>query len=454
VQRRWVSAGSGGAGALRLRRSVMGNPAQSEWGGCGRLRAPRRGLLVGQWRPERDSVSLGSPWGERRRRRRRRQLSDSVGRRRSLVGKKRGPGSGQPPGEGWCLRSGGTSSLKFGVFSWRGDRQTISMAHHETSSSWHLAPGETILRKHLHARYGASNQGGICYSKDSNNVFIFTDPAEGELHGYLDLWMDDGRFHYTGQGKLGDQRMEKGNRRILNHRVDNTRLRLFSGSRGQVEYMGEFEVDEQDPWYETDAPESESGRIRRVIVFRLVPVDVSARAPEVELAEILADGTNEVKSISIESGVTETSFVHPSREVYTADRKESQLVRKFAAHVDWRGYNATRRQIKPKDERRPLFTDMYIDGVNLLVEAKGSVTREDVRMAIGQLADYRRFLDSPQGAVLLPSRPRCDLLDLIEVEGYGVIWEGEPSMAKSRRSLEFEALPGIESLLPRRSSTR
>lgn len=51
------------------------------------------------------------------------------------------------------------------------------------------------------------------------------------------------------------------------------------------------------------------------------------------------------------------------------------------------------------------------------------MTCKSVRMAIGQLADYRRFVDPQIQALLVPSQPRPDLLTLLGTEGISVIWE-------------------------------
>ena len=83
--------------------------------------------------------------------------------------------------------------------------------------------------------------------------------------------------------------------------------------------------------------------------------------------------------------------------------------------------------IRPKGEAKPLFTDLYDATDHVLIEAKGSVTREAIRMAIGQLADYRRFLHEPACAILLPSKPRAALLRLIADQKLGVIWREENS---------------------------
>jgi hypothetical protein len=92
---------------------------------------------------------------------------------------------------------------------------------------WSLRPGETIQRKTLHIQFGGGGQGGIGPSALTPNVFVFTDPATGAQHGYVDGWQDDGCFHYTGEGQRGDQTMKRGNAAILRHRQERRSLRVF-----------------------------------------------------------------------------------------------------------------------------------------------------------------------------------------------------------------------------------
>jgi hypothetical protein len=81
-----------------------------------------------------------------------------------------------------------------------------------------------------------------------------------------------------------------------------------------------------------------------------------------------------------------------------------------------------RKQILPPGELEPLFTDIYVEELSLLVEAKGSTERNAFRMAVGQIADYRRFLNGPRCAILLPAKPRQDLLELAKTEEIAVVW--------------------------------
>lgn len=290
------------------------------------------------------------------------------------------------------------------------------------SNSWKLQPGDRVSRKELQEEYGGRTQGGIGPSRKTPNVLIFTDPASGEQHGYYDGWQPDGCFHYTGEGQRGDQRMVSGNRSILDHAEEGRSLRLFKGARGEVEYMGEFVLDSETPWYETDAPETGGGELRQVIVFRLRPVD--STAPEISQSKIADVITaDEVKEVPIEEHNTERTFVEPQREPYEAERKESGLVQALAVQYRGAGHQVCRHQIVPPGEVKPLFTDLYVKSAGILIEAKGSATREAVRMAIGQLADYARFLPvDTRKVILLPSRPRPDLEALALSQSVALMW--------------------------------
>jgi hypothetical protein len=78
----------------------------------------------------------------------------------------------------------------------------------------------------------------------------------------------------------------------------------------------------------------------------------------------------------------------------------------------------------PPGEAKPLFSDLFDRTTRTLIEGKGSVERGSIRTAIGQLADYRRFVDDGNAtcAVLLPEEPRPDLLALLGSAAIAAIW--------------------------------
>lgn len=64
--------------------------------------------------------------------------------------------------------------------------------------------------------------------------------------------------------------------------------------------------------------------------------------------------------------------------------------------------------------------------------------RPAIRMAIGQLADYARLVSpQPQKALLVPSKPRSDLLALAQSERIKVVWpEGQAYVTSDGEAIE------------------
>jgi hypothetical protein len=225
--------------------------------------------------------------------------------------------------------------------------------------------------------------------------------------------------------------MAQGNRSILDNEAQDRSLRLFEPSSGEVTYLGEFELDPEQPYYETDGRESENA-IRKVIVFKLRPRK-SSIAPTATTP--VADGrSTEVDIVPVEEQYTEHAFVDPSREPYEAERREAKLVLALRDFLAGKGNDVSRLRVIPAGEAKPLFADLLDETANVLVEAKGSVSREAIRMAIGQLADYSRFRPDATRTILVPERPRADLVALARSVGAVVLWpadgsyEAEPRM--------------------------
>lgn len=281
-----------------------------------------------------------------------------------------------------------------------------------------LKPGDTIKRTELHARYGGRRQGGISPSKQSQNVFLFTDQARGAIHGYIyDGENEDGLYHYTGEGQYEDQRMVQGNRSIRDHQAEGRALHLFDASAGSATYMGEFEYVDH---YSADAPETGNGDTRSVIVFRLRRLSGdSPLAPS--RAEPLVGQS--VKEVPVERQLTERMMITPNREPYMAERREQKLVIELMASLRAQGHDVCRLELHFEGEPASLLCDLYDRTSNTLVEAKSSIARPAIRMAIGQLVDYARLVEpAPRKLILVPQKPRPDLLRLAASQDIGVTW--------------------------------
>jgi hypothetical protein len=286
--------------------------------------------------------------------------------------------------------------------------------------AWSISPGTIVKRTDVHRAYGGAGQGGIEPSRKSPNVFVFSDPTAGEQYGYtFDGWKD-GLFHYTGDGQVGDQRWRDGNKAILEHEADGRDLRVFNGVRGDVTYMGQFTLDPTDPFYFAEAPDR-LDQPRQLIVFRLRPVD--AVQPQDAQPPLTPSPTLKVTTVPVEANSTESFLVSVEPREAEAVRREQALVHAYKTWIERRGSTITRLRCVPAGELHALYNDIFDEGRNNLIEAKGSATRASLRMAIGQLADYVRF--APTGvarAVLTEDRPRPDLEALLVGQGISSVW--------------------------------
>jgi hypothetical protein len=281
-----------------------------------------------------------------------------------------------------------------------------------------LKPGQRLLRREVHAMFGGRQQGGISPSRKVPAVMFFTDPVTGHQHGYYDGVDDDGLLNYVGEGQRGDQRFVQGNAAILRHREEGRSLEGFVATGTEVTYLGEYELVDT---YRRDAHETgDVSTIRQVIVFRLRPL----ATPPVTLprAPITPTDKPTVTSVAVEEQHTERSFVTPDREPYEIERAEAALVQRYRTHLQSRGHTVSRLRVVPAGEGAPIFSDLWDETTLDLIEAKGSVTRDRMRLAVGQLLDYGRFVDAARRAVLVPSRPRPDLLEYLRTVDVDVIY--------------------------------
>ena len=105
-------------------------------------------------------------------------------------------------------------------------------------------------------------------------------------------------------------------------------------------------------------------------------------------------------------------------------RTEADLVKRYADHMEQLDHEVIGRRYRVAGESRPFRADLFLRDLNVLVEAKANPHRGSVRMAIGQLLDYQRYEHpTPDLAVLLPSKPSGDLMDLLSSLSISCIWE-------------------------------
>jgi hypothetical protein len=129
-----------------------------------------------------------------------------------------------------------------------------------------------------------------------------------------------------------------------------------------------------------------------------------------------------VESCPVESAAT-VSYETAGSTGGTCLRAEHGLVARYTAWLAGIGVESVARLYRVPTLALPLRCDIFLPEKNVLIEAKSSYRRESIRMAIGQLLDYRRYEKTePELAVLLPSSPNKDIRDLLAGLDISLIW--------------------------------
>ncbi len=176
--------------------------------------------------------------------------------------------------------------------------------------------------------------------------------------------------------------------------------RLFwwrSHSPGAIKYIGEF-LGRDLPQPSYDAP---------------LELAASVQIEEVPILE----------EIPIEDQNVDSATVVGALEPHDAEFKERALVIRYVKYLRDRGVRAHRYRVNSSGDGGPMLCDVWDARRRNLIEAKSEITRDSIRIAIGQLTDYGRFLEPDRSAVLLPERPSRALEDLLTHVEIRVVWE-------------------------------
>lgn len=309
-----------------------------------------------------------------------------------------------------------------------------------------LQVDDVVTRQRLNATYGGGIQGGMLTPAQHPYIFLFSDPVPGGQYGYTwDGWADENleTFFYTGEGSLGDQEFTRRNRILRDASDQHREVHLFvadgytEGSRERTHrYMGQFAVDPQEPWRREESPDGR-GEIRSAIVFRLNRLRTSS-TPQTHTESYSPELTLRSGAEVIDPEASQTSrFNRAAQEESVATRRERSLENTFHQYLRDAGRQPSRLRIRIAGQSNPLYTDTWDSAANELYEAKGSVSRNDVRLAVGQLLDYRRHITPPPSrcTVLLPSDPGEDLTGLIHSSGLDLVYQEGNTFIRRAASL-------------------
>jgi len=307
-------------------------------------------------------------------------------------------------------------------------------------SEWDLQVGDELTRDERRQRFGGGLYGGIEASRTTPNVFLYTDPQVGAAHGYgFDGWVGGNRvFQYTGEGQEGDQRLIRGNRALLDHRDGERALRIFAANgikagtkktKRQL-YIGEFEIDDADPYFQDAAPDKNEDW-RMVHIFRLRPVGTPLVRDEEQCSNTAPPLTPQVSEVEVQTSVKDVEvekqhvfdFERKAMNSTKGERREAALQIRYMKHLKAQGHVVGSRKIDLPGATHPLTVDLYDATAEELVEVKSSAVRGHIRYAIGQIFDYSRYVQHKSLSVLLPARPAKELVDLLTGLGISCVFE-------------------------------
>jgi len=135
-----------------------------------------------------------------------------------------------------------------------------------------------------------------------------------------------------------------------------------------------------------------------------------------QLSTMIGSRTKSTRRPRTSSGTTLSNLPHngeldyrvnTKKQVKLAKRREADLVRHYDQWLQGRNYTLR------VANYGGLMCDAYEERRNNLIEAKSSIKREHIRMAVGQLLDYAHLGEAVMGrpnlAILLPQRPKSEI---------------------------------------------
>ncbi|WP_229903082.1 hypothetical protein [Amycolatopsis bullii] len=244
-------------------------------------------------------------------------------------------------------------------------------------------------------------------------MFFVTLSPRPDSSGF-DGWGTDGFVHYTGEGQGGDQQFTQGNKAILNHRRDGRTLEGFAIGRSGATYLGEFQYAGH---YRVDAPdEINTHLLRQLIVFQLKP-----------LGELPIDLPKAAYVPATGPVLEEARFIpRTGQRLRRSTRAErAELVDQYMLHLERAGHDVRTLRILPPGEAQPFAPILWNRTSRELVDVRVQVTRDQVRNGIGTLLDGARFVEAESLALLVPTRPRPDLLELLARVGITAVYQDD-----------------------------
>lgn len=286
------------------------------------------------------------------------------------------------------------------------------------AGAWSMRRGDFSDRSTLTEKYGISQHAGIAVSRRTQHIFLFNHVSRVPT---FHSWASNELYMY--EGAHGGRLAERLNATVMTAWEQGRTIQVMEnrGLQRTYRYIDAFIL--------ADVIAGEHGRP----LFLLRPVEAAIHGPDQRRstgsgphARLIPIERHELVSLAADTDAKIGDL-----------RREARLEKNFAKYVVRQGYPVWRYEICHTSGQSPMYTDLWIGGVNILLEVKSNADRVSVRMALGQLIDYTRFLRTAARAILLPEEPEADLFKLAKSQNTALIWPvagdrwvtSEPSLA-------------------------
>ena len=168
-----------------------------------------------------------------------------------------------------------------------------------------------------------SFNGGINICKRTNTIVITSLHTGNRI--YDDKLFDGDVMFYTGEGQIGDQKMWKGNKAILEAKEMGRAIHLFVRfKKTEYTYYGEVELVDQ-PFYSEE--KDVEGNLRKVIKFPMMQKASVRKMTEYEAGHAITGGITPMEKPVIQ--VVGAAIINENGEVLCAQRGYGSLIGKW-----------------------------------------------------------------------------------------------------------------------------
>lgn len=183
--------------------------------------------------------------------------------------------------------------------------------------------GEKYKREELMSAFMGAFQGGINICKRTNTIVITSKHTGNRI--YDDKLFDGDIMYYTGEGQIGDQKMWKGNKAILEAKEKERDIHLFVRFK-PTEYTYFGIVDLIDQPFFADERDTE-GNMRKVIKFPMMQRTSFRRLTECEMKHIVSGGITPMEKPVLQ--VVGAAIINDKGELLCAQRGYGSLIGKW-----------------------------------------------------------------------------------------------------------------------------